>query len=68
MMSGTIIGEIKMPITTDLCGISGRLKPSAAIVPRVVEMRVAKTAMTRLFLTAPCQLRLVKKSSYHLSE
>ena len=68
MISGTIIGEIKMPMMTDLCGISLRLRPSAATVPSVVEISVAKTAMTRLFFTAPCQFRLVKKSRYHFKE
>jgi hypothetical protein len=68
MISGTIIGEIRMLMTRVFAGMVGRDRPSAARVPSVVDSRVAKKAMMTLFCTAPCQFRLVKKSSYHFSE
>ena len=51
-----------------LSGMCARLSPRAARVPRAVARIVAKNAMMTLFLTAPCQLRLVKKSWYQRSE
>ena len=66
MISGTIIGEISRAMRPVLNGISERLSPSAARVPRNVEIRVAKIAMTRLFWTASCQDASVKNSRYHL--
>ena len=68
MINGTIMGEIRIAMIKDLNGISARLKPKAAMVPSVVEIIVAKTAIIKLFLTAPCQFRLEKKSWYHLVE
>ena len=53
-MSGTIIGEIRSAMIVFLNGISGLLSPSAAKVPRNVEMSVAKTAIKKLFCTALC--------------
>ena len=49
-------------------GMCARLSPRAARVPRAVARIVAKNAMMTLFFTAPCQLRLVKKSVYQRSE
>ena len=66
MISGTTIGEINKPIIVVLNGKSGRLNPSAARVPKKVDIIVEKNAMMKLFLTAPCQFRLVKNSWYHL--
>ena len=66
MMRGTIIGEISSAMIVFLNGISGRLSPSAARVPRKVEMRVAKTAMRKLFCTARCHESSAKNSRYHL--
>ena len=66
MMSGTTIGDISNPIIVVLNGKSGRLNPNAARVPRKVEIMVEKNAIIKLFLTAPCQFRLVKNSWYHL--
>ncbi len=68
MINGTIIGEIRIAMTVDLYGICDRLSPSAPMVPSVVAISVANTAMKKLFLTAPCQFSLLKKSSYHCSE
>ena len=68
MISGTIIGEIRILMMSVLKGICGRDRPSAPSVPKKVDSRVAKNAMMKLFLTAPCQFRLVKKSSYHFRE
>jgi len=65
MMRGTIIGDISSAMKPLLNGISDRLRPRAANVPRKVEIRVAKTPMTRLFLTAACQESSVKNSRYH---
>ncbi len=55
MIRGTIMGEIRMPITNVRAGISGRLKPRTAIVPSAVAMKVEKIAMMKLLRTAPCQ-------------
>ncbi len=66
MISGTTIGEINKPIIVVLNGKSGRLNPNAARVPKKVDIIVEKNAMMKLFLTAPCQFRLVKNSWYHL--
>ncbi len=68
MIKGTIIGEINSPMIVDLNGRSERLSPKAATVPRNVARMVEKNAMITLFLTAPCQFALVKKSLYHLRE
>jgi hypothetical protein len=68
MMSGTTMGEIKIPIMVVLYGNSGRLKPSAARVPRKVDINVEKKAITSEFLTAACQVLLVKNFSYHCVE
>ena len=61
-MSGTIIGEISNAMIVFLKGISGLLSPSAARVPRNVEMRVANTAIRKLFFTACCHECSVKNS------
>ena len=66
MISGTTIGDISNPIIVVLNGKSGRLSPSAAKVPRKVAIMVEKNAIMKLFLTAPCQFKLVKNSWYHL--
>ena len=66
MIRGTIIGDISSAMKPLLKGISERLNPRAAKVPRKVEISVAKTPMTRLFLTAACQESSVKNSRYHL--
>ena len=66
MINGTIIGDISRAMKAVLNGISDRLRPRAANVPRTVEISVAKTAMTRLFRTAFCQESSVKNSRYHL--
>ena len=66
MISGTTIGEINKPMMVVLNGKSGRLRPNAASVPKKVDMIVEKNAIIKLFLTAPCQFRLVKNSMYHL--
>tara|TARA_B100000700_G_C14565150_1_gene632948 strand:- start:338 stop:619 length:282 start_codon:yes stop_codon:yes gene_type:complete len=42
--------------------------PKAAKVPKNVEIIVAKKAIITEFLTAPCQFKLVKNSSYHSKE
>ena len=62
------MGDIKIPIIVVRKGICGRLNPSAANVPRPVANAVENTAIMTLFFTAPCQLALVKKSSYQRSE
>ena len=45
-----------------LNGISGLLSPSAASVPRNVEMSVANIAIKKLFCTALCHESSVKNS------
>ena len=68
MISGTIIGEIRIPMITVLYGMTERLRPSAASVPRPVAIMVEKKAMMKLLRTAPRQLSLLKKSMYHRVE
>jgi hypothetical protein len=51
MINGTIIGEIRTPITADLYGICGWLRPSAAVVPRIVAKIVDAIAIMKLFLS-----------------
>ncbi len=62
------MGEIRMPMTAVLKGKLGRLSPRAARVPKNVAMIVEKNEMMKLFFTAPCQFRLVKKSLYQRRE
>ena len=50
MMMGTIRGEISNAMIGRRKGICGRLKPTAAKVPIVVAISVAKTAIKILFL------------------
>jgi len=62
------MGDIKIPMMVVLKGKLGRLSPSAARVPKNVEMIVEKMEMIKLFFMAPCQLRLLRNSIYHRSE
>ena len=68
MMSGTIIGEIKIAIKAARYGSAELARPSAASVPSVVANAVVASAMMIEFFIAPRQLGLVKKSSYHCIE
>ena len=60
------MGDIRSAMMVFLNGISGLLSPSAARVPRNVEISVANTAMRKLFCTALCHESSVKNSRYHL--
>ena len=49
IMSGTIIGEIKMAIIARFAGTCDWLRPTAANVPRDTEIKVARGAIIREF-------------------
>ena len=68
MMTGTIIGEIRIAMMVALAGKLARARPSAASVPSAVARMVVAMATRKLIFTAPDQRGLKKKSSYHLSE
>ena len=68
MISGTIIGEIRMLMISARCGMWARDSPRAASVPRKVASRVEAMATRKLFLIDISQLSLVKKSSYQRSD
>src|SRR3546814_9751608 len=66
---GTTIGEISRAITVARPGKFGRLRPSAARVPRAVASTVVATATMTLFRSAACQRSEVKnRSEEHTSE
>tara|TARA_B100000029_G_scaffold104302_1_gene94822 strand:+ start:1214 stop:1615 length:402 start_codon:yes stop_codon:yes gene_type:complete len=52
IIKGTIIGEISIAIIKPLYGMCGLLRPRAAIVPKVVAIKVAVIPMKKL-LTVP---------------
>ena len=52
IISGTIIGEIKIAIIKPLYGICLLLKPNAARVPKIIDPKVANIAIIKLFLAA----------------
>ena len=52
MISGTIIGEIRIAMIARRNGISGRDRPRAASVPRTVATMVEHTPMMIEFLAA----------------
>ena len=62
MISGTIIGEIRIAMIADLKGTWLWLSPIAANVPNAVASKVATGAMRTEFQSACCQSGLVKKS------
>ncbi len=62
MISGTIIGEIRMAMIVPLNGTWLWLSPMAARVPRLTEMMVAMGAMISEFFRLRCHSLLVKKS------
>ncbi len=68
MMTGTIMGEIRMAMIVDFDGKLARARPRAASVPSAVARMVVAMATRKLIFTAPVQRGLKKKSSYHLSE
>ena len=69
---GTIIGEIRIAISTPLKGKFARVNPIAANVPSAVASKVANTAMITLFTIARCHWIEIgdspKISPYHRSE
>ena len=68
MMIGTIMGEIRVLITSVRNGIAERLRPSAAVVPSMVATIVEQMAMTKLLPTARFHSLLPKNSAYQRSE
>ena len=62
MISGTIIGEIRIAMIAPRNGTCGWLRPTAARVPRTTAISVATGAMRTEFQSAVCQSGLVKKS------
>ena len=56
MMIGTIIGEISSAMIRRRYGISGRLRPSAAVVPRTVARSVAQNPIHSEFFAALTQV------------
>jgi hypothetical protein len=63
MISGTIIGEIRIAMIVPLKGTWDCDRPMAASVPRLTDRIVATGAIRTEFLSACCQSGLVKKSS-----
>jgi hypothetical protein len=68
MISGTIIGEISSPMIMPRNGMCLRDSPSAAMVPSVVAIRVAKMAMITELRTEVSHEVLEKKSLYQRIE
>ena len=62
MISGTIMGEIRIAMIARRNGISGRDRPRAASVPRTVARIVENTPMMIEFLAAFTQLALFQAS------
>ena len=62
MMSGTIMGEIRIAMIAPRKGTCRWLRPTAARVPSVTAISVATGAMRNEFQSAFCQSVLVKKS------
>ena len=62
MISGTIIGEIKIAMIAARHGTWLCDRPFAAKVPNTTASKVAKGAIKKEFLSANCQSGLVKKS------
>ena len=63
MISGTIMGEIRIAMIARRNGTCGWLSPMAASVPKPTDRIVAIGAIVTEFQSACCQLSLVKKSS-----
>ena len=62
MISGTIMGEIRMAMIARRNGTCCWLRPMAARVPKLTDRRVAAGAILIEFQTAPCHAELLKKS------
>jgi hypothetical protein len=62
MISGTIIGEIRIAMIADLNGTCDWDRPMAASVPKPVARMVATGAIITELVSACCQSGLVKKS------
>jgi hypothetical protein len=62
MISGTIIGEIKIAIIARFAGTWLWLSPIAANVPSDTDTKVAMGAIINEFLKERCHSGLVKKS------
>ena len=63
MMIGTIIGEIRMAVSSLRNGMCGRVSPSAASVPREVAIRVEKIPMMKEFFIEWTHWALVQESA-----
>ena len=68
MTRGTIIGEIKRPVMNERAGISGRDKPRAANVPKVVATIVEMVAMKNELRVARSHCALFQASWNHAHE
>ena len=62
MISGTIIGEIRIAMIAGLYGTCDWDRPTAATVPNAVARSVATGAISTELTSACCQSGLVKKS------
>ena len=62
MMSGTIIGEIRMAMIARRKGTWDCERPIAASVPKLTESKVAAGAMVTEFQSDFCQSEFVRKS------
>ncbi|MCY1298331.1 hypothetical protein D9M70_478140 [compost metagenome] len=68
IINGTIIGETSRAIRDSRMGISFRLRPMAAMVPKTVESIVDTPPTIRLFLIETSQASLWNISLYQRSE
>ena len=62
MISGTIIGEIRIAMIAPRNGMCGWLRPTAARVPKTTATSVATGAMVSELRSAACQSEFEKKS------
>ena len=67
IMIGTIIGLIRIAMINRRYGISGRLKPSAAIVPKTVARIVDQNPTISEFFAAFTQVALFQASAHQLA-
>ena len=65
MTNGTIMGEISIDMISRRYGISDRLRPMAANVPRAVDSKVAHIPMKKLFRMARIHCPLFHVSDNH---